>query len=217
MTTSHSKAWSAARPYFEARLKEDAFSKLVQAHTKRIAVAELGEFCFATRSRGEESLQRVASSLGIPTSDSNGGTFSRGHGKPNFATCFVSFHTLDAGADLVRFARVVRAFVVKEVYVFQMVRPYGEGSGSNGFSVVAFSHRSTDVDLRSTNIDIYLLMTSIPYHKSDVMLFCERDPLGDIRWLRDVDGDIVIVPQRTRNRSRGEGVAALIGEIRGHG
>ena len=49
------------------------------------------------------------------------------------------------------------------------------------------------------------------------MLFCERDPLGDVRWLRDVDGKIVIVPQRTKDRSRGEGVAALVGEIRGHG
>ena len=159
----------------------------------------------------------MASALGIPTSDSNGGTFSRGYGKPNFTACFVGFHTLDAGADLVRFAPVVQALIVEELYVFQMVRPYGEGSGSNGFSVVAFSHRSTDVDLRSTNIDIYLLMTSIPYHKPDVMLFCERDPFGDVRWLRDVDGKIVIVPQRTKDRSRGEGVAALVGEIRGHG
>ena len=75
---------------------------------------------------GKESLQRVASSLGIPTSDSNGGTFSRGYGKPNFTACFVGFHALDAGADLVRFARIVRAFVVEELYVFQIVRPFGE-------------------------------------------------------------------------------------------
>ena len=88
----------------------------------------------------------MASALGIPTSDSNGGTFSRGYGKPNFTACFVGFHTLDAGADLVRFAPVVQALIVEELYVFQMVRPYGEGSGSNGFSIVAFPPRSTDVE-----------------------------------------------------------------------
>ena len=184
----------------------------------RICGSELrGEVVFWRRgSRGEESLQRVASSLGIPTSDSNGGTFSRGYGKPNFAACFVEFHTLDAGADFVRFARVVRAFVVEEPYVFQIVRPYGEGSGSNGFSIVAFPLGQRTWTPHSMNIDIYLLMTGIPYNKPDVMLFGEGDPLGNIRWLRDVDGEIVIVPQRTKNRSQGEGVAALVGKVRGH-
>ena len=65
-------------------------------------------------------------------------------------------------------------------------------------------------------IDIYLLVTGVPYNQADIVLFRERNPLGDIRWLCDVDGEIVVVPQRARNRSRGEGVAALVGKVRGH-
>lgn len=61
-----------------------------------------------------------------------------------------------------------------------------------------------------------LLVTCVPYHKPDVVPLCECYAIGDIRRLRDVDGVVVVVPQRAGTCSGGEGVAAFVGEVGGH-
>ncbi len=86
---------------------------------------------------GERGLQRMTTSLGIPPCYADVGTFAGRHGQTDFPGGFKGFVALDAGIDLVRFARVVRAFVVEELDVFQVVGPDGQGACSYGFPVVA--------------------------------------------------------------------------------
>lgn len=79
----------------------------------------------------------MAAALRIPPCYADGGAFARRHGKADFPRGFKGFVALDAGTDLVCFARVVRAFVVEELDVFQVVGPDGQGACSYGFPVVA--------------------------------------------------------------------------------
>lgn len=80
----------------------------------------------------------MASTLGITARNPDARTFAGCHGETEFLARFVDFEALDAGAGSVCFAGVVGTFVVEELEVFEVVCPYGEGSGSDGFSVIAF-------------------------------------------------------------------------------
>ena len=104
MTTSHSRAWSAAKPYFEASLRQDKSQ--------------------TSRATGEDDLRRVTTALGISAGNSNGCAFARSDGKSNFVAGFVDFNALNTGSDLVGFSGIMSVFVVDEIDIFQVMRPY---------------------------------------------------------------------------------------------
>lgn len=157
----------------------------------------------------------MAVALRIPPCYANGGAFARRHGQADFPRGFKGFVALDAGTDPVRFAGVVRAFVVEELDVFQVVGPEGQGACSYGFPVVASRGGQRIGRLRWWR-GAMLLVTCVAYHKPDVVSLCEGYAVGDVRRLRDVDGAVVVVAQRAGTCSGGEGVAAFVREVGGH-
>lgn len=157
----------------------------------------------------------MAAALRIPPCYADGGAFARRHGQADFPRGFKGFMALDAGTDLVRFPRVVRAFVVEELDVFQVVGPDCQGACSYGFPIVASKFGSAFRRSRMVERN-YVLVTGVPYHKPDIVPLCERYAVGDMGWLRDVDGVIVVVSQRAGTCSGGEGVATFVREVGGH-
>jgi len=80
----------------------------------------------------------MAAALGISPCYADCGALARCHGQADFLGGFKGFVALDAGTDFVGCSAVVRAFVVEELDVFQVVGPDGEGACSYGFPEVAF-------------------------------------------------------------------------------
>ena len=115
----------------------------------------------------------MTTALGISSWDSDGRTFSSRDGEPNFISCGVGIHALDSSTHLDGFAGVIRAIIVHEADVFQMMGPDGEGSGADRFSIVASSCQGV-VDLfrgittyscpvlRITSLMLCLVANAIP-------------------------------------------------------